>query len=362
MASIDKLLDRADKATTRSNIDARTLQDNLSILQELKGAVAKGELSVTDFQSYLEPIIKKSETITSTIARQGSAAANSVNPIWSAFQSENFVQPVNGRWVTTLPFTRREYSQLPENVLPTQEDVNNGLFDPTYAPLNRLRPSTGGVQTPGSPTDGTLPSAPSTVTSPAGGTTGGTTAGGRDEAQLIAEAELQKQLAAEAAAARENKRKSYLTELGGLLDQSNQQAFDLARPDIYEDLNRRGLLLSSETGKALANKQGELQQARDIELSKQGLLYSDEATNDLKSINERYLADRQNAISRRYSLEDYARQIQAGKEMGEYAASLTPRAESGKSVRDQQMWQAGLMTVNTAAQAGSKAATKGATP
>lgn len=351
MANIDQLLDRADKASTRSNIDPGTLQDNLSILQELKGAVQSGALSVTDFQSYIEPIIQKSASITGTIASQGKNAANSVNPIWAAFQSENFVQPVNGKWVPVLPFSRREYAQLPDSALPTQDDVNNGLFDPTYAPLNRLRQGTSGQPGQGGG-DGLNPSAPSTVTSPSGGTTGGNTPGGRDEAQLIAEAELQKSLAAEAAAARETKRKGYLTELGGLLDQSNQQAFDLARPDIYEDLNKRGLLTSSATGKALADKQGELQQARDLELAKQALAYSDENTADLKSIQQSYFDDRKGAISRRYSMEDYNRQIAAGKELGEYAASIAPKNDTGKSAKDQQIWSGALTAGNTATQAG----------
>lgn len=360
--NIDDLLAKAEAYKSIPHTGAGVAHIG-SILNDLKGAVQSGDLPLTDFLSYSEPLAMKAKNITETVARQGSAAANSVNPSWMAIVNGGFIEGVNGKYTALLPFTKREYAKLPDNVLPTQEDISQGLFDNTLAPIPRLRqaPVTPTTPTaPTTPTDGSLPSAPITATNPMGGTVGGTTAGGRDEGQLIAEAELQKQLSAEAAAAREQKRKSYLTDLGNLLDQSNQQAFNLARPDIYEDLNRRGLLQSTETGRALASKQAELQQARDLELSKQALLYSDEATNDLKSIQANYLADRENAISRRYSLEDYNRQIQAGKELGEYAASISPKPESGKSARDQQIWSGALMATNTAAQAGTKAATKGA--
>src|SRR5689334_4198250 len=125
-------------------VNAGGLQQAYSQLQDLKSQVQSGKLSLVDYQDQASDLIKQSQQIVQTVAGQGSKAANTVNPIWSQMQSDGFVTAKGGQWVPQLPFSQQEYAKLPNNVLPTQDQINQGMFDPTAAPLQRIQTPGGG--------------------------------------------------------------------------------------------------------------------------------------------------------------------------------------------------------------------------
>lgn len=129
------------KATQAQNTSGGPgqVQAILDQLNALKAQVTSGQLSVTGFQQQASPLVQSAAQITGDYARGGSNAANAVNPIWQRIVDNNYVASRAGKWVSTLPFSSQEYAQLPESVLPSQKDVQNGLFDPSTAPSQRYQ-------------------------------------------------------------------------------------------------------------------------------------------------------------------------------------------------------------------------------
>lgn len=205
--------------------------------------------------------------------------------------------------------------------------ITSGMTNTTTTPpvltIQPLLPVTSGSPTPpagttppptttpsGSITDA-LPSAPVTATSPQGGITGT-----GDETRLLAEAELQKQLASQTLQSQYSARQKYLTDLSGLLQTQQNQQLSSELPGVYEDLNTRGLLRSSDLGNRLSLRQKELAAITSSALAQQGLGYSDEYTSGLGNIENAYLGARSGAIQRAFSVDDYRRSIEASKQLG----------------------------------------------
>lgn len=134
-----------------------------SILTDLKGLVQSGAVTVKDYLDISTPLVKSAETTTNSIAGGGSKKANAVNPAWQQIQSLGAVKNIDGRWEPTAPFSAREYASLPENVLPTQKEVNSGIIPLNLLPpVQRFRPDAS-PNTPGQPI---APGTPGTPTSP----------------------------------------------------------------------------------------------------------------------------------------------------------------------------------------------------
>lgn len=215
-------------------------------------------------------------------------------------------------------------------------------------------PSTSPTPTPSTPTSSStpepqaLPSAPITTTNPAGGFSPGDNPKygdiNGDTARIIAEAELQKQLAGETLLSQSNARKNYLTDLGKLLEEQQTRQLSSELPGIYEDLNTRGLLRSSDLGNQLSRRQQELAAITSAKLAEQGLAYNDEYTSGLGNIENTYLGARNSALSRRFSLEDLDTNIKASKELG-FALQPQPQSNGKGSM--------GLLGASTGASIGS---------
>lgn len=317
-----------EKLKQISGSEIGRLQTVNDLLPQLKAAVQQGQLTMTEYFSVAEPLIQKTADSVGSIARVGRRQADSVNPIWTSLQNQGFVSPVNGKWTVQVPFSRREYAQLPENVLPTRDDVNKGLFEPTLAPMERYRqnltPTSNPTQpanpaiNPGLTAPGSqpLPSAPETVTSPRGGLHGGTTEAGIDENKILAEAELAKQLRQQTLEQTTTARKKMLSDLSGSLQRQQQAALSDQMPGIYEDMNSRGLLRSSELGSRVAQENAKLSRDTSERLAQATIDAEGADINALPGIMENYLGSRGSAVSRRFSLEDFGRQIEAGKTLG----------------------------------------------
>lgn len=148
-----------------------------------------------------------------------------------------------------------------------------------------------------------------------------------DTQRILAEAELQKNLASQTLTAQNDARKKYLTDLSGLLQEQQRQQLSTELPGIYEDLNTRGLLRSSGLGNELGRRQSELAAQTSSELARQGLTYSDEYTSGLGGIQNAYLGARNSALQRRFSLEDLDTNVRASKELG-FALQPQPQSNS----------------------------------
>lgn len=161
-----------------------------------------------------------------------------------------------------------------------------------------------------------LPSAPVTIKTPNGGLALGNTVAGIDEGKLLAEAELQKDLRRRTYEQQVSGRKAMLDELSGVLQKQQAGMMGDAMPGIYEDLNTRGLLRSSALGEKVGLEQSKLARQTSEQLALQGITDRNLAINDLGSIEESYLGGRGSAMQRRFSLEDFDRQIAAGEKLG----------------------------------------------
>lgn len=161
-----------------------------------------------------------------------------------------------------------------------------------------------------------LPSAPVTITTPNGGIAAGPSVAGIDEGKLLAEAELAKYLRTQTFEEQVSGRKAMLDELSGVLQKQQQAQLNDQMPGIYEDLNTRGLLRSSALGEKVGLEGAKLARQTSEQLALQGLTDRSLAINDLGGIEEAYLGGRGSAMSRRFSLEDFDRQVAAGEKLG----------------------------------------------
>jgi len=169
-------------------------------------------------------------------------------------------------------------------------------------------------------------------------TTTGRSDADQDLQKILEEAGYQQQLGLQNAQEQEAARQEYLGQLSDLLTQRSARQFDEMRPDIYEDLNTRGLLRSSELGNALAREQKSLEATAQEQLAMQALQDRQAGLGDLSSVNQQYLAGRQSALARGFSLEDYARQLEASLALGQ---AVTPVANTYSGKGSAQGLQAG---------------------
>lgn len=205
--------------------------------------------------------------------------------------------------------------------------ANPGIATPTANPTPvATNPA---ATLPFNPTDA-LPSAPVTVKSPSGGLALGNTTAGVDEGKLLAEAELQKQLRQQTFEQQTSGRKAMLDELSGVLQKQQAGMMGDQMPGIYEDLNTRGLLRSSALGEKVGLEQSKLARQTSEQLALQGITDRNTAINDLGSIEDSYLGARGSAMQRRFSLEDFDRQVAAGEKLGANALPNVPQS-SGKA-------------------------------
>lgn len=168
--------------------------------------------------------------------------------------------------------------------------------------------------------------------SPTGGAanTGGSAS--RDQQQLLNEAELQYKLQQEQAGMSKSEREKMLQEYANLITSQQQRILDEKSPEIYEDLNRRGLLRSSYLGESLAKERAKAAQILQEQVGLQGLTDRDKYISSLDDASSNYLSGRSGAIKRRYSLEDFARQAQVAKDTGialQPISTGTPSSKAG---------------------------------
>lgn len=159
--------------------------------------------------------------------------------------------------------------------------------------------------------------------------TGGTAS--KDQQDLLNEAELQYKLQNEQAGTSKAEREKMLNEYAALISQQQNRMLDENAPALYEDLNTRGLLRSSELGNAMGRERGKAAAILQEQVGLQGLTDRDSYIKALEGSTDNYLTGRSGAIQRRYSLEDFARQAAVAKDTGLALAPISTGTPSSKA-------------------------------
>lgn len=240
----------------------------------------------------------------------------------------------------------------PGVITPTASPTVAPTIAPNIAPPVSATPQ---PSVPGNPADNTsplspslsaTPSAPLTATSPQGGINGGA-----DENQILAEAELQKQLSGQTLTSQNDANTKYLSDLSGLLQKQQAQSMSEQLPGVYEDLNTRGLLRSSALGNSLATEAKNLTAETSNQIANQGLNYQKQYTQGLGGIENSYESARNTALQRQFSLEDFQTQLAASKALG-FALQPQQPQSSGKSPATAGIASAGISAAGNVAAAG----------
>lgn len=285
----------------------------LTALQDLKKQVSDGKLNLTDYYAKADPIVQQAGTWYGQIAGGGSKPASAVNSIWTQLLDNNFISDKGGKHVTTLPFSRTEYAKLPDNVLPTKQDVTSGLIDPSSAPFERYRtsgPTTG--------TNGGTPTDPNAIPTdiPLGSDRGGI--------ELESKREKEQSLAAIGQAS--DLRNQGLSNLGDILQKQNQAQFNYDLPDIKENLQSSGLFSSpSALASAVARESGMLGANTASMLGQQGVSNINLTAEGLLGATQNQQGLQQGGLQRQFSLDDWQKQAQLAREVG---ASQIPQQSS----------------------------------
>jgi hypothetical protein len=151
-----------------------------------------------------------------------------------------------------------------------------------------------------------------------------------DVAKLMAEAELQKKLQTDYAGKNKTERAAMLQDYANLITQQQQRVFGENMPGLYEDLNTRGLLRSSELGNAVSREQAKAAQILQEQVGLQGLNDREAALNEGSGIQNQYYQGRYGAIQRGQSLEDFVRQTKAAQLTG---LALQPQQQPAPSAK-----------------------------
>ena len=156
-------------------------------------------------------------------------------------------------------------------------------------------------------------------------------AAGRDVGSILDEAERARQMQTDLLTQQGVGREANRKQMAELLNQQMERQFSDQVPGYLEDLNTRGLLRSSALGDRLSTERARMGAGVNEQLAMQALRDSETGIQGMGGIQDQYLQSRQGAMGRRFSLEDYARQTQASKLLGQATAPITPYAGGGKS-------------------------------
>lgn len=156
-------------------------------------------------------------------------------------------------------------------------------------------------------------------------------AAGRDVSTILDETERARQMQMDLWNQQQQMKAASRSELAELLNQQMERQYSEQVPGYLEDLNTRGLLRSSALGDRLAQERSRMGAGVNEQLALQAIQDQYGGIEGLGGIQESYLQGRQGALGRRFSLEDYARQMEASKALGQAVTPVTPYTGGGKS-------------------------------
>lgn len=172
---------------------------------------------------------------------------------------------------------------------------------------------------------------------------------GESVEEILNETERAKQMQLDLLNEQNAMKEQYRTELATTLNDQMERQFSEQTPAYLEDLNSRGLLRSSALGDRLASERAKMSASVNEQIALQEIQDNYGGVDQLSTIQDQYLSGRDSALSRKFSLEDYAKQIEASKLLGQATTAITPYQGSTKSGTA----QAGLAGVSAGTQLAS---------
>lgn len=169
---------------------------------------------------------------------------------------------------------------------------------------------------------------------------------GTDQATLSAKQiananDLATQLSTQTLNTQASDRTQQISDLSNLLTQQAQTQYQRSLPGLYEDLNTRGLLRSSDLGNQMAAKEQQSYQDVANQLAQTQLGYNDQYITGLGNITNQYNSGVSSALQREQSLQDYANQVAASLKLGQAVTPVQPSGKSNTSIASNAMGKAG---------------------
>ena len=309
-------------------------QDRIAYVAGLREAVKKGSITLSDYSSMADQKLREAFDHGSKLLTQGSKAADAAkNGIFPLFED---VAVISGGQFDgiKIPFTQREMERLPDNVLPTSDELN-GIFRGLLPSDFRVRadaqaetPVTGLPQVRGDVPPGTnlqeepfvLPQQPgSGITNvnppqelPPDVGIGSLIGDPLRQQEFLTEAQRtiedfgrrQEEQLRQTFQVQEEQRSSRLDELSNFLSGAQERRYAEAVPGIQEQLNTQGLLRSSALGDALAGDRSRLEELTQESLLQQGLADREASILGVEQTIAPRLSAQTAGLERRLSLED----------------------------------------------------------
>jgi len=321
----------------------------LEQLNTAKEAIKRGDLTISEFAAQASPFAQQISEGLNTLAGQGSGPATEARGFLTQLQQFARLGP-SGFEDIKIPFSSRELADLPEEVLPSLEEINQGIVPidilppGTFERVNRIEqerikaeaPTEIPSLLPGQPTGPTTqipdPTQPGEfINVPI---VGDPLAGGvpqtPDQAIIEAEARRQQEQQRQAFEASRALRERGLQQTGELLTQQRGQAFEQFVPQAAEQLQTKGLLQTSELENVLGREQARLQQASESILGQARIAGTQSEIEDINRILGQRQSLQQSGLERRFSIQDFERQAQLAQQLG---AQITPQVGGGGGSR-----------------------------
>ena len=299
-------------------------------LEGLRTDIKAGDLTITEFFERAPDIAQVATQQINQFATTGAEGANLAAGFRTRLQK--FIQfggeggPLGGSFVDVkAPFTSREFSTLPKEVLPSIDQINRGEIPVDLLPpgaFERVQrevrePTDAALPTPGAPG---VPGAPGAPGIPSIGDVPTTVPQTPDQAIIEAEARRQEEQQRRGIEATRGLREQGLGQLEQLLGTQRERQFEEFVPQAADILQTRGLLQTSELETTLGEEAGRLQGLSEDIISRARIGGTQQ---DITSLNE-LIARRQQlqgtGLQRRFSLQDFERQARLAQQLGAQAA------------------------------------------
>lgn len=308
-----------------------------ALFDKLKKAVQDGKLSLTAYSEAADPLAKSFAQQINGLVAQGQKGL--ATQLGVAAEKANFVKLNADRndYSAIMPFNRQEYAKLPDAVLPTQADVDKGLWDPNLAPFERYQsgqPGADGIK-PEDVIGGSIPTNIDLRT---------------DRGLVETEGERQAKELQSTLDTQRSLRDADRTKLAEMLSQRQEDLFNRAVPGLAENANTQGILRSTGFGDLLSKKYADLTADTQFQLQQQGLSDSDKYTSGLSDVVNTRLGLQNAGLQRQFSLDDASRSLQ----MAQQLAQASQTGSSGKT--NGEKWAQGLSTGAQVVGAGAKIA------
>lgn len=301
------------------------LDRQISIVEALREEVKDGNLTIAEFFDKAELFARNANQTLNNLTTAGGESATRAKTFLPRIRKFAKLDTEAGQGTfqeITAPFTTRESAQLPENVLPTREDIEAGILPEDLLPRGiRVREPV--IEPDIDPETGEPVVAPPGVEDVPTGLPPDQT---ELEREGLRQAEQNRLLLEQQTTLRRER----LGDLASLLGAEEERKFGLARPEIAEEAQAGGLLRSSGFGQELARERSRLAGQTAFQLGAQGLTDRDAEVLGLGDILGRRQEFQSGGLQRTFSLADFEREANLARSIGASAAPQVSRGGGAK--------------------------------